>query len=141
VDAAKSQRLHLLWISSEFSFLITPGSAAAKLKLLVEEQISRGLAVLHRQRGESAVFSMNLRHAPEVNRADDIDIVQNKRFVKTLGVLKKKVGGLFKATARVEQDLLARDFNTQAEIVVRFEILKNHVGEVMHVNDHLANAR
>src|SRR5882762_2538316 len=84
---------------------------------------------------------MNLHHAPEVNRADDIDIVQNKRLVKTVGTLKEKIGGLFKAAARVEQDLLARDFNTHAEIVVRFEIFKNHVSEVMHVDDHLANPK
>jgi len=48
---------------------------------------SRGLAP---PACESAAFGMNLHHAREVNRADDIDIMQNKRLVKTVGILKEK---------------------------------------------------
>src|SRR6202011_3265569 len=51
------------------------------------------------------------------------------------------MGRLFQASAGVEQDLLARDFNTHAEVFVCFQILENHFGKVMHVENHLANSK
>ena len=49
--------------------------AAAELALLVEEQIARGLAVLHGQRGQCVVFRVKPHHAPEIDGAEDIDVV------------------------------------------------------------------
>src|SRR5229473_221506 len=89
MDAGKSQRLHLVGRSNKFSFLTA--SPAAKLKLLVEEQVSGGLPVLHRQRGESLIFSVKLHHTPEINGGDDVDIVQNKRLAETVGILEEKI--------------------------------------------------
>src|SRR5207245_9898641 len=73
------------------------------------------------------------------NSADDIDIVQNEGLVR--GVLQKKVGSLFQPAASIQQRLLARDRNPHAEVVVGFQVFHNHVGEVMHVDDHLANSK
>ena len=120
--------------------LIAAGSPPAELKALVEEQVSRSLPVLHRQGCERLILSMKLHHAPEINRADDIDIVQNERLFRAVGILEEKIGGLFQSAAGVEQDLFARDFNTHAEVIVRFQILDNHVGEVMDVDDHFADS-
>src|ERR1700693_658871 len=87
VDAGKSQHLQLLWRSNGFTLMIAARSPPAKLKLLVEEQVSRRLPFLHRQGGESLMFNMKLHHASEINRAVDIDIVQNERLFKTAGTL------------------------------------------------------
>src|SRR5580693_1012442 len=99
--------------------MIAARSPPAKLKLLVEEQVSRRFPFLHRQGGERLIFSMKLHHAPEINRADDIDIVQNERLFRGVGILEEKIGSPFQAAASVEQDLLTRDFNTHAEVSVR----------------------
>ena len=108
--------------SNQLSFPIAPRSPAAKLKLLVEEQVAGRLAILHRQRGESLILGVKLHHAPQIDRADDIDIVQNERLFASR-TLKKKMRGLFQAAAGIEQDLFARDFNPHAEIVVRLQII------------------
>ena len=98
-------------------FPVASGPPAAKLELLVEEQVSGGLPVLHRQRGESPLFSVKLHHAPKIDRADHIDIVQNEWLFRMSGILEKKPAGLFQAAAGVEQDVLARDLNSHAEVV------------------------
>src|SRR5712692_1620538 len=139
MDAAKSQRLHLLGRSNKFSFLTM--SPAAKLKLLVEEQVSSRLPVLHRQCGESLILSVKLHHALEINRGDNVNIVQNKRLAKTPGIVEEKIGRLPQAAARVEQDVLARDFNVNAEVIVGFQIVENRIGKVMHIDNHLANPK
>src|SRR5208282_2215234 len=48
LDAGKGQRVQLLAPANELR-LIVPGPSAAKLKLIVEQQVARGVAVLHRQ--------------------------------------------------------------------------------------------
>ncbi len=54
---------------------------------------------------------------------------------------RKNQPGLFQSAAGVEQNIFARDFNSHAEIVIGFQILHNHVGKVMHVDDHFANPK
>ena len=48
--------------------------------------------------------------------------------------------GFFQAAAGIEQHILARDFNAHPEIMVCFQVVENHVGEVMHVDDHFADS-
>src|SRR5271157_4056944 len=139
VDASESQRLDRRGRWNRFSLLIAPGTPAAKLKLLVEEQVSSRLAVLHGQGGESLLLLVKLHHAPEIDGADDIDIVQKEWFREPAGIFEKKPRSLLQAAARVEQDLLARDLYAHAEVIVSFQIIDDHVGEVMHVDDHLAD--
>ena len=38
------------------------------------------MTILHGQRRESLIFGMKFHHAPEINRADDIDVMQNERL-------------------------------------------------------------
>ena len=77
--------------------------AAAKLKMLVEEQVTGGRAVLYRQCCERLIFNMELHHAPEINGADHVDIVQKERFIHTGGIVQKKVSGSFQSATGIEQ--------------------------------------
>ena len=53
----------------------------------------------------------------------------------------EEMSGFFQAAAGVEQNVvLAGDFDAHAEIFVRLQVIDDHVGEVMHVDDHFANA-
>src|SRR6266566_8182189 len=117
------------------------GAPAAKLKLLVEQQVARSLAILYGQCGESLTFCMKLHHAAEINRADDIHIMQNEGLLKPAGILKEKPGGFFQAPASIQQDLLARDFNAHAEVIVDFQIFEKKIGKVMDVDDYLADPK
>src|ERR1700681_3387312 len=87
---------------------------------------------------------MKLHHAPEINVAEDIDIVHDEGFLPArigmAGILDKEMSSLFQASTGVEQRLLTRTFNTHAEVVVRFQVIHNHVGEVKDVEYHLANS-
>src|SRR5713226_1593846 len=101
--------------SNQFRLAVGAGAAAAKLKMFVEEQVSRSLAVLHRQRGESMIFCMKLHHAAEIDRADDVYVVKKEWHVQpagiaaagstAAGVFEEKPGGFFQAAAGFEQDL------------------------------------
>ena len=52
----------------------------------------------------------------------------------------EEMRGFFQTASGIEQDILTRDFNAHAEVVVCFQILHDHVGEVMDVDDHFANS-
>ena len=71
--------------------------------MLVEEQIARSLAVLNCQGGEGAVFRVKPHHAPEIDGADDIDVVQDERLLQARIGIEKEMGGLLQAAAGVEQ--------------------------------------
>ena len=55
-------------------------------------------------------------------------------------ILREEMGCFFQAATGVEQHLLARDFDAHAEIVIRFQVIHDHVGEVIDVDDRLANS-
>src|SRR5208283_5717698 len=84
--------------------------------------------------------AMKLHHTPEINRAEDIDIVHKEWFFRAAGISDKEVRRLPQAAAGVEQHVLARDFNAHSEVGVRFQVLQNHVGEVVNVDDHLVDS-
>src|SRR5207248_2721243 len=102
VDAGKRQRLWLGRRANQGIGLIAPGPTTAKLKPLVKEQVPGSLAVLYRQSGEGVIFQMKFDHATEVNRADDVDIVQNERGVGIRRILQEKIGSLLQAAAGIE---------------------------------------
>ena len=87
------------------------------------------------------MLSVELHHAPEINRAEDVDIVQNERLFGAAGILEKKASGFLQAAAGVQQDLLARNFNAHAEVIVAPQIGDDHIGKVMHVDNHFANPK
>ena len=78
---------------------------------------------------------MKLHHALKIDGADDIDVVQDKR-VRTFT---KKPGRPFQAASGIEQDFLTRNLDPHAEVILRFQVVENHIGKVMHVDDHLVN--
>src|SRR5258707_1181702 len=81
----------------------------------------------------------------EIARAENIDVVHNNGLftarIGTAGIPDKEMSGFFQSAASVEQVLFARNFDAYTEVVVRFQVLHNHVGEVMDVDYHLANAK
>ncbi len=83
---------------------------------------------------------MAIEQAMEVDCADNIHVVKNERLIQAVGILEKEPACLFQAAAGVEQELFARNFHLEAEIVVGFQILNHQVGEVVHVDDDFAHA-
>jgi len=126
--------------ANELGCAVGAGAAAAKLELVVEEEVARGFAVLDGESGESVMLFMKLQHAREIDGADDIDVVQDEGLVEAADIFKEEPGGFSEAAAGVEQDVFARDFDAHAEIVFGFQVAGNHVGEVMDVDDDFANA-
>src|ERR1035441_2371478 len=131
VDAAKGQRLRLWGRPHQFLLAIKPSSTAAELAMLVEEQMPRGRAVLHRQGGEGVMFRVKPDHAPKIDGADDIDVMQNEGLLQPPAGLKKERRGFLQAAAGVEQDFLARNLNPHPEVIVGFQILDNHLRVMM----------
>jgi hypothetical protein len=70
----------MLATSNELRSIVAE-SPAAKLELVVEQQVPRRLAVLHRQGSESLMFIMKLHHAPEIDGTEDIDVVHDEGFL------------------------------------------------------------
>src|SRR6266536_1613273 len=84
---------------------------------------------------------MKLDHAVKINIAEDVDIMQNERLVQIARIFEKEPCCLFEAAARVEQDFFARDFKSHAKVCLLLQVIDNHVGEVMYVDDHLADSK
>src|SRR5262249_4983353 len=78
---------------------------------------------------------VKLQHACEIDGADHVDVVQNKRFLAF-----KKPPGLLQSAACIEQYILTRYLNVHSEISVRFQIFDHGIGEMMHIDDHVVNA-
>src|SRR5439155_17478132 len=102
------------------------------------------------ERGEGAVLGVELQHAAEIDVADDVDVVKEKGLVHLIGVatfgvagggiFEEKPGGFFQAAAGVQQNVFAGDFDAHAEVVVGFQVLDDHVGEVVDVDDDFGDA-
>src|ERR1035437_584612 len=56
-------------------------------------------------------------------------------------VFEKEPRCFLEAAAGVEQNVFARNFNSHPKVVVLLQIINNHVGKVMHVDDHFANPK
>ena len=57
---------------------------------------------MHCQSSEGLVSKMELHHAPEINGADYIDVVQKKWFVGISGIVQEKMGGFFQSSPGIE---------------------------------------
>src|SRR5271157_2164964 len=101
----------------------------------------RTLTVLNRQGGQRTLFRVEPHHAPEIDGAEDIDVVQNKGFLQTPAGPKKEMRGLLQAAAGVKQLLLARDFNAHAEVIVGLQVIDDHLRVVMRVDNRLVYAK
>jgi len=141
VDPGESKGLHTPRGADDFRGGVAPDAAAAQLKVFVEEQVARRLAVLHGKGGKRLVLRVRFGHAPEFDGADDIDVVQQDRLVMTRipGAGEEKVRGFFQASAGVEQDVFARNGKVHAEVVVGSQIVDEFVGKVVDIDDHVVN--
>jgi len=90
--------------------------------------------------GEGVIFCVELEHAEEIDGADDVDVVEEEGFIEARGVFEEKPGGFFQATASVEQEFFAGNFDTHAEVFVGFQVVNDHVGEVVDVDDDFSDA-
>src|SRR5579864_152053 len=72
VDSVKRERVQMLCLPNQFSRVVLARLSATELRCVVEEQVSRSLAVLHGQRGERLMFSVESHYAVKINVADHI---------------------------------------------------------------------
>src|SRR5215831_2771935 len=77
-------------------------------------------------------------HLREIDRANDVYIVQDERLFAA--VLEKKTGGFLQSAAGIKQHILARHFDSRAEIVVGLQIVDDNVREMMRVDNYLADS-
>ena len=84
---------------------------------------------------------MKLHHAAKINGADHVHIVQNEGVSRPFESSRKKCAAFFRPPPVSSKDLFARDFNPHAEVIIRLQILDNHVSEVMHVDNHVAHVK
>src|SRR3984893_11277056 len=143
VDSGKGPGLQPLGRPNQLRWLIAAGSPATELAPLVEQKIAGSLALLYGEGSEGLSFKVKLHHAPEIDRAEDIDIMQNeRRFLPGMPTrILEKPSGFFQATSGVKQLLLARDFDAHAEVVVLFQVVNHHVGKVMDIDNDVVNPK
>ena len=123
---------------NENVFVFDP--AAAELEVVVEEEEPRRFAGLDGEGGQGLIFGVELEHGAEVDIADYVYVVKEKGLVEAGGILQEEPGGFFEAAAGVEQDLFAGDFDAHAEVFVGFQIVDDHVGKVVDVDDDFGDA-
>ena len=140
LNATEAERVDRSRRDGPLGFSIATDAAARELALLVEEKIARGLALLNGQGGESVVFGVKADHARKIDGAEDIDVVDDERLLRAFAGFQEKPGGFLEATAGIEQDLLAGDFNTHAEVAIGLEVIEDFVGEVMDIENDFADA-
>src|SRR5947207_5537806 len=58
-----------------------------------------------------------------------------------IGSVAQKPGSFLQAAAGIKQHVFARDFQVHAETGVCLEVINNHFGEVVNVNDDVSNAK
>ena len=110
--------------------------------MLVEEQIARSLPVLNGQRGEGIVFDVKLHHAPKIDGADHIDVVQDERVLASRPLESRKKWAAFFRPPPVSSRISSREISIRMpKLSVGFEVLSNHVRVMMRVDDHFAHAK
>src|SRR5579862_1421361 len=84
------------------------------------------------------MFTMRLDHLSQIDRAHDIDVVQDERVTQRR--VAKKPGCFLQASAGIEQRFLARNLNAHSKIPLRVKVVDKLVCEVVHIHDDLGNA-
>jgi hypothetical protein len=127
-------------MGNKFRFAIAADETATELEVVVEEERTGGFAGLDSQGGEGMIFSVELKHTPQIDVTDDVDVVEEEGLVETARVFQEKPGGIFQASAGIEQNVFARNFDAHAKVIVGFQIVDDHVGEMMDIDDDFGNA-
>ena len=117
--------------------------ASDEMEVVVKEEEAGGFAGLDGEGGKGAVFVMELQHAMKVDGADDVDVMENEGLGRRVAsIFQKEPRAFFEAAAGVKQEVVfARDFDAHAEIVVRLEVVDDHVSEMIDVDDDFADAK
>src|SRR5579863_8298354 len=76
----------------------------------------------------------------QINRTDDVHVVQQERLGSVSLVFQKKPGSLFQAATSVQQHILAGYFNPHSKTLASFQIVDHHVREVVDINDSFGHA-
>src|SRR5690242_3215261 len=112
------------------------------MEVVVKEEEAGGFAGLDGEGGKGAVFVMELQHAMKVDGADDVDVMEKEGLGRRVAsIFQKEPRAFFEAAAGVKQEVVfARDFDAHAEIVVRLEVVDDHVSEMIDVDDEIGRA-
>ena len=110
------------------------------MQFVVEEQQAGRFAGLDGQGGESVIFFVELDHASKVDGADDVDVVKKEGLVDLLGIFEEEPCGFFQASAGVQQNIFAGDFDASSKIVFGFQVVDDLVGKVVDVDDEFRDA-
>ena len=81
--------------------------------------------------GEAAALGVVQKHSLHIDRAYDVDIMQDERLRVWSARWKKKPACFFQASSGVEQGLFAGNLDVHPEVIVLPQILNDHVGEVV----------
>jgi hypothetical protein len=140
VYSSETQGLGMFEAANKLFSSVSRGPPPAKFILLIKEQVSGRIVILYSQCGQRPIVSVKLDHALQVDGAENIYVMEDERIIESVRVVEKKPGGFFKAPASIEQNVLARQLDAHAKILIRFEIFGNHFGEVMNVDNHLVDS-
>ena len=127
------------------ALLLVARAPPAQKPRLIEQQLPRSLPRGHRQRHQSPRCPMRHNHARQIDPADHIHIVHNKRCTSPgpgIALTRpQKPGRLLQPAARIEQRFLPRNLNPHSEILVRRQKLHNLIRKVMRIHHRLAHAK
>ena len=90
MDAGEGEGIQVCGGAEDFGREVAGFAAAGELKIVVEEKLAGGVALLDGERCESLTVFVKLEHAEKVDGADDVDVVKKERFVEPGLVFKEK---------------------------------------------------
>src|SRR5690242_7389720 len=105
--------------------------SSAELEFFIEQQVARAFALLDCQRGQRVMFFVELQHTLEIDRADYVHVVKNE----WPGLVLEKPSSFLQAAAGIEQNILTRDLNAHAEILIGLQVVNDLICKVMDVDD------
>ena len=122
---------------NQFRFTRNPGLSSAKLIFPIEEKVAGGGALLNGERCQRVVLAMKPDHPFEVDGAEHIHVVHEEGLVGT----SKEVRSMFQTSSGVEKNLFVRNGDVHAEILMIAQILCDHIGEVVRVDNYFADPK
>ena len=140
MNAAECQRLQRFGGTGQLSAIFALEAASAKLTLFVEKQVTRTLTLLHCQSGQRVVLVVKLHHAREIDVAQHIDVMQQERFASSISCRRERTTLLSSGRRRYRAAHPRAKFRYACRSSARRQILHNHVGKVMHVDDDVGYA-
>ena len=139
VQSAKcqfSQVASTQFLGVGFYFACCLVGPAAQAVVLVKQEVALCLALLDQNRCQGVVLDVEVVECFQVQCADDIGIVYQKRLVTV-----QPLACLEDATARVEQQAaLVADVQVEPEVAVLLQEVDNHLAEVVDVDGDIVKS-